>query len=394
MAKPTIQGVTQMKRVITSLDQALFKSDDHSREIGRRLFRALLRQCSYLPDDAARCYCHTSIVKRYRRYHPRPPVAPSLTVQRRLQAIKQARKTLALLERANDGYSSHLLKVLSMTYARIGKRRRQILSELHGSAIPKDEDSTACFCIPMNDEDDRLARAARTEERATLQASNRSFPSIVRSDWGPFLGDRLEALAKSQKKLGQFQSINKQIRKVIPDIPRTNDWGRPMPLKRVLNLKNKWFARILKKIQPPLAEEEWNRLRDLAIGRIPWKGPIRRRTKVASDSVFDGKDSTISAWECAETTPSLDSGQNGGKISQLLHKRPLKSNPHNITGRFMRALWTQVFVQCPKMQWDAAQNTWLVTWGDSSVHDEVVLNTSTPVDDCMFQGVNDQGKRI
>ena len=380
MAKPTIQCVAQGKKVITSLDRALFKSDDHSREIGRRLFRALLRQCSYLPDDAARCYCHTSIVKRYRRYHPRPPVTPSLTVQRRLQAIKQARKALALLERANDGYSSHLLKVLSMTYARIGKRRRQILSELHSSAIPKDEDSAASFCIPINDEDDKLARAAQIGERAALQASNQSFPSIVRSDWGPFLGDRLEALAKSQKKHGQFQSINKQIRKVVPDIPRTNDWGRPMPLKRVLNLKNKWFANILKKIQPPLGEEEWNRLRDLAIGRIPWKGPVRRRTKIASN--------------CAKTTPSLDSGQNGGQISQPRHKRPLKSNPHNITRRFMRALWTQVFVQCPKMRWDAAQNTWLVTWGDSSVHDEIVLNTSTPVDDCMFQGVNDQGKRI
>lgn len=34
------------------------------------IFRALLRQCTYLPDPAARQYMHRHIVSRFRDYHP------------------------------------------------------------------------------------------------------------------------------------------------------------------------------------------------------------------------------------------------------------------------------------------------------------------------------------
>src|SRR5437667_8780473 len=105
------------------------------------LLRALLRQCRYLPDPLARTYVAQHIMSRYHVYHPpKTPISlrgstkesvrpnnfpPSSKRQKKL--LRDARKALSTLARANDGLVKPLTKVLLHAYGRIGKRRRQLL---------------------------------------------------------------------------------------------------------------------------------------------------------------------------------------------------------------------------------------------------------------------------
>lgn len=404
MRKPGILCIG--KKVLTSLDKAVFKGNDHSRIEARHLLRALLRQCTYLPDDAARHYAHSFIIERFRRYYPRPPESVSFTIKRRSTIIKQAYKALTLLERANNGHYSHLLKVLSMTYGRIGKRRHEMLQEVillrpangdivAAQNVPKDEKALKSPCPSINFPALDSIRALQLVEPGGVQAPDR--PSTITKPHDVtelVLGERLEALAKSQRLQNKLFFVKRQIKSLKSDIPLQNRWGRPMPHKRAKNLKKRWYADILDKTQPPLPEWEWNRLRDLIRGRIPWEGTVPRRARIASDGTplhansitATNKDITIISSSCF--------GESEAQVPEVAQYRLLQSNPHKITRRFMRGLWTRIFLQSPKMERDIARKKWIVTWGDSHQHKDIAFIDNTRIDSSMFDGVDEQGRII
>ena len=310
------------------------------------LFRALLRQCSYLPDPASRKFLHKHVVSRFRDYHPSNVYSPSngngktieLMQQRRPMLIKTARKGVKYLQRANDGHQLHLGKVLSLTYGRIGTRRHALLKSLKIPDIPVDQEA--------------VERLNDPREQNVPQPSK-----------------QLMALIRSQAKRRVLYFDRPSHPAIAPNIPEKNNWGRPMPVKRVRNMKRRWYALALDKIMPPLPEKDWHELRKLATGETPWEGPVPRR------------------------------GQDKKRVfkDDLMRYPGLLSSPHVLTPRYMRRMWARIFGQCPLMTPNEKSRTgWHVKWGDMREDMKLVLPSknhgTNPL--ALFEGVDEHGKVV
>lgn len=297
--------------------------------------------------------------------------------------MKRALKGLRFLERANDGHPVHLGKILAMTYGRVGKRRRQLVAQLMLESPPTE--STTMIC-----------------------------------DQGPVLGNQLKALVISQMNCPN-KSLKGDKLSLKPKIPEFNTWGRPIPVNRARNLKTEWYADLLDIIMPPLPEVEWDRLRGLASGLISWDGPVPRRKIVSTgvgiisvsghsepgigvgrigtlcksdDSITDNR---LVGWQDDTSSPgtrvydpisiSVESFQH----SKAEPRRRLNTNPHELTPRFMRRRWAEVFALCPTMTWDSVQSNWNVKWGFMQIKDKSA-NLGPVVFKGLFEGVDDNGK--
>jgi hypothetical protein len=309
------------------------------------LLRALLRECGYLPDSAARSYWHNHILHRYRAYCPRRKKDGSLETKpndlseaRQRDLVKKARKHLNVLIRANAGFMEPLERVLRHAYGRVGKRRHDLLGALqrlelgdvvNGSDIPKDSHAL-----------NQLAETMRTSE-STEPSAFRAF------------------VAASHASTQKQKSKKPQTHPLEPNIPLTNVWARPFPVKRKENMIRKFQAALSAKLQPPLPGDDWARLRDLAAGVIPFKGqPTRRGPEPILPCTFEGR-----------------------------HR-------NTITARFMRRMWARIFSTCPCMTCDLKTGNWKVLWGDSEKKQTVAsrLQWLSERDEAWFEGVDAQGQ--
>jgi len=319
-------------------------NDTHEKET-IHLFRALLRQCTYLPDPASRVFVEGHVVSRFRAYHPGSTLPatshrkkPSHPVeQRRLALLKTARRSLLYLQRANDGHPQHLGNILSTTYGRLGKRRHQLLKGLKTPDIPVDQAA--------------IERLSDPNSQGVPQPSQ-----------------QLLALVKSQAKRRRSPFSRSNTPTLAPQIPQKNSWGRPMPVKRVRNIKRRWYAQALDRIMPPLPEVEWERLRKLASGESPWEGHVPRRGQVGTEGYAKG----------------------------TVRGQGFRSTPHVLTPRYMRRLWAKIFAQCPLMRPNPIMRTgWEVKWGDVKGGKAMALKPKTQFNGsgfAMFEGVDESGK--
>ena len=295
--------------------------------------RHLLRECTYLPDPAARDYFRSFILSRYRAYNPKkndstefafpPKRLWILDEQRQSRLLRACRKTRSALYRASHGDKKCLEKVLLYTYGRAGKRRHDLLQPYLPPDIPSDGD------------------AVRGLMENLEKPANQQVPRI---------SSALRAIAASQKKQPQEHISRLPVRDIDPRIPKINSWGRPMPVKRVRNIKRRSYSKLLDKILPPLPRQEWERLRDLSTGRIPFGGTVKRR----------------------------------GKVSEMPENSPFQ--PHTIHSRFMRRLWSKVFVQCSTMSSDGS-GAWRVQWGNLSKELPPRIETDHNKDSFLFKGL-------
>lgn len=347
----------QQSSISSALRLATGAGEDWKTVNPRHIFRALLRQSTYLPDSAARSYFREYIIMRFRSYNPRPPVPYSITS--RLQEpsvkknlLKQARSGLAFLQRANDGHPSQLEKALAMTYGRQGRRRRELLQEFIQEPSPGHNN---------------LAHLV------TSASSKDSSPS---------LHERMRALFKSQRvQRSQKLSIPREIG-IEPVIPKTNSWGRPMPIRRARNIRKRWYAAVLQRMMPPLPEKEWVRLRDLSSGQLQWERPIPRRKKGTSN-----EDKNINySRSMASKLETLQSSK--------MRNWELKTNPHQLRPRFMRRVWAKIFELSPLMTWDEIQGRWVVQWGKLHVNQKSTVVLEEVVNTSLFDGVNEKGLRV
>ena len=195
----------------------------------------------------------------------------------------------------------------------------------------------------------------------------------LRSDPGsqgvPLPSQQLMTLVKSQaKRKIVTMSRSTTPLKIAPTIPEKNVWGRPMPVKRVRNLKRRWYAQTLDRIMPPLPEAEWNELRKLASGETRWEGPARRRSQSEADNA-------------------------GHDTSRRGRVKGLVNSPHDITPRYMRRLWTKILAQCPTMKPHAMRKSgWEVSWGEVQDTQTIALQPSGRRDFAMFEGVDERGR--
>ena len=327
------------------------------------LFRALLRQASYLPDPASRKYFHAHIRSRFRDYCPRGSRASvgsarkresgpekegskvKILPKRQTRMLAQARQELVFLKKANAGCPNSLQKVLELTYGRRGKRKHDLLINLR---IPKPS--------PMDNKD--LAKLMEALE-------SEGNPSKISARKLPLFSDKFIALVKSQMKQKHALFSKAVPKSNAPQVPETNSWGRPLPIVRIKNITKKWYAETLERLMPPLPESEWKHLEELTTGNLEW---TRRPQRVRGTG----------SWE--ESHRGLSES--------------LKRQAHELTPRYMRRMWARVFVQCPLMRWNSDRLRWDVQWGRVDEQKGLVLSTSKPLAGTAFEGVDVAGRML
>lgn len=292
--------------------------------------RALLRECTYLPDPHARAYLAQHILSRFRSYQlKKEKSVVDAALQARLQTQHQtAQSALNQLRRANQGEREPLMKALLLSYGRTGKLRWELMRPL----------------LPAEGQDGKGACKPRTANSKS-EDGEKPLPSLT---------PQLHALLLSHARADPptLTRLNPQVKRLVPDVPELNSWLRPMPQSRVRNLTKRWYRGLLERVLPPLPKEEWERLRKLAQGQLEEGTIAQRRSR------------QVAAFDRRGASTELKAIITGGRV-------PVDSSPkdiHRITPRFMRKLWVQVFKQCPMMEWDGDARRWIVVWGEHALN--------------------------
>lgn len=318
----------------------------------RHLLRSLLRETTYFPDVAARQHLTHQIVSRFQDYAPgSKPVR--VIAERRDERMKEARKKLAQLRRANAGELKILTKLLLLAYGRKGKRRHELMECLINSDHAQGDDGKREGAEPLlpsvetevvnTNGQDTVTEGITSPEKLTLRA--------------PELTDKLKTLLRSQMhasppELTRTNPKSKAHSMLRPAIPELNTWLRSMPQKRVVNIKEKWYAEMLDRVLPPLPIQEWEQLRDIATGQKAFTGPIPRRTPCSTTDITQVMvEDDISAILRPLQTPP---------------REPIP-HPHRFSGRGIQRCWGMVFAQCPHMSYESTIDRWKVEWGSSAL---------------------------
>lgn len=286
-----------------------------------------------------------------------------------MQKESEARESLTLLRRANEGERSRLLRVMLMAYGRTGRRRHELMAPLLwmrakdavGITV-KDEDVDGASLTDgeggsVDNDNQKLAtdrRGQNTVENCPPVPSDKDA-QLMKESRELDLPPQLRALVISQIKTAPPSLTRPNPRRVQPSIPDFNSWHRPMPQSRIKNLKKKHYRQLIDRILPPLPSEEWYQLRELASGRIRVKHAPQRRTPAGQ-----GKKVTSSQLPDSALAAVVKYGKAPKKMFEQ-HKG------HAITSRFMRRLYAELFRQCPLMELSADNTEWIIRSGDKEL---------------------------
>ncbi|KAL8799907.1 MAG: hypothetical protein Q9200_007414 [Gallowayella weberi] len=249
-----------------------------------------------------------------------------------------------------------------MTYGRVGKRRRLLISKLQAPDFLVDDASVAAFSAQMSQ----------------TRKTQRELP----------LTDEFAALLKSQAKQDSTRLDRPPLRQLAPRVPSVNGWERKFPEKRRANVIRAWYAKTLDRLMPPLEADEWERLQGLAVGTIRWDGPVPRRrlgttnTKVPLDAI---------SRVAIDDLPHRLTSSTERVVGKEPHPETI-SRPRELTPRFMRRLWATVFEKCPRLDWNNEWKKWDVTWGRVQKQLEIVLDTKKGVPLHLLDGVDEHGE--
>ena len=316
----------------------------------RHILRTILRECTYLPDSVAAEYIKQHALSRLRVNSYKAWKNRELFEEQNKTRRQEARQAISTLQRANEGERKCLLKILHTTYGRLGKRRHELLRPLlsvkgqqEALNAASDLDSTALDDNKAIDEQDRTL----TEE---MPVEFTKLTPTTPLDLTP----QLRTLLKSQIRVKPPSTNRKSNpRRIEPIIPEQNSWLRPTPQNVIRNARKKHYAHLLDHVQPPLPTEEWERLRDLASGKLPPEVPPPRRKRAL---VLDMEADAVEETEGS----ALELVARYGKVPR---KAFGNRDANRITPRMMQRLYAEVFSSCPVMEWDHAREEWKVTWG-------------------------------
>ncbi|GFG24794.1 hypothetical protein IFM61606_04714 [Aspergillus udagawae] len=320
----------------------------------RHLFRALLRECTYLPDPIARSYMHDYVVRRFRRYSDRSQSKLQDDIRRQHLLRKTATQKLSLLKRANEGYSRPLEKVLRLSYGRNGKKRRDLLGVFIVPEVPPD---------------------------ALAVEGILKGPSMFEDDWKP--PTIVLDLLKSQLRNGVISQLTDRsvVKTLEPPIPKENSWGKPVAKSRQRNIRKKWYYAVLDSLLPPLPDAELDTLRDLISGRIPWTPPKRRKAVgVPLDSPRQTSLDVAFLTEGPKKGPTFRDFVNG--------------RPHQITRRFMQRLWRRIYCMVPRLEWDEKNQKHYFKWESVKLFPQISTVVEHDQVPSLFQKVDVNGRLI
>jgi hypothetical protein len=289
---------------------------------------------------------------------------------RLLRKQHEAKLALGKLIRANQGERDCLLRVLLMVHGRIGKRRHELMQPLlpvkevtpdtavegEESISPEPDEKLGGQNEEATDFEEYTSTEIPTNTRSRKRMLGQSDGRRHRLDLTP----QLRALLVSQMRTAPPTLTRSNPRRIDPHIPDLNSWLRPMPQKRIKNMKLKHYAQLLSRVLPPVPVEEWERLRDLASG----KSAIEHLPARRSSPSIEGKNGKASSDEDA-----LEMVVMRGKVSKKAFEN---RNAHTLSPRFMRRLYAEVFGQCPVMELENSTGRWNVRWGGQALHESSV----------------------
>lgn len=292
----------------------------HPPDLWRHLFRALLRESSYLPDPIARGYIHDHVVHRFRRYAEKPRSDQQNNILWLSARRKSAVKGLSTLRRANEGYSKPLEKILRLSYGRIGKRRRQLLATMIAPEVPADN-------LAVVD----LVKG----------------PAMFEDGWQP--PALVVELLKSQESHSGISRLGVRhlVKSFEPPIPAQDIWRRTVAPSRRRNIRKRWYSNVLNSLYPPLPDAELSILEGLISGTVPWQP--RRRTALGSPSP-----------STEGLTRFLADGPQKGHTFRIYASG--RGRPHRIARRFMRRLWRRISTLVPRISWNEDTRKHRIVW--------------------------------
>lgn len=294
------------------------------------IYRALLRECTYLPLPQCRSSIKSYVTTSFRRWMPKYNVPRTNTgreidFSKQVHLLRRGRKFLSTLQRANEGYTAPLEKVLRMTYGRIGPRRYTLLNKFTCPPAAADESKPSDSPLSSSSQESETVPPSSSSQ----EPSSRKVDPHDTTKYTP--PPRLEALLTSQA--GQQHTFERAGRR-IPKVrlrfspSATNIWGDPLPRCRYKNLKHGWYNSNLKAALPPLPEPEYKQLQDLVTGAIKMPDTIPRRPKASQSKDDKQQDSLV-----ADSSLVLTGPQPGPRMKDFRNGRP-----HNITPRLLRHL--------------------------------------------------------
>jgi hypothetical protein len=309
------------------------------------LYRQLLREASYLPP-IARPYIDEQIKTSFRRHREHD----ELNAKR----MREGKHHLRVLRAANSGDLPRMRRVLLRAFGRVGRRRRQLMSELLKKSPPTNTEELAQFTAHIT------SLAAEGRERDWLDAWN---------------VEKLRVLLKSQQMTDPLDSPKASLSRasIHPEkaVPTENSWG--LPLAKVTartKLRNAWKT-VADKCLPPLPKEEWRALGDIAEGVVQqrWLPPPRRPVAQALSP-----QPPIHTWEWQKyaVKPVVVVDRPASRRNKLLTGAvddntptgdPEPINCHIYTPRLWRRLLGSIWQLTPVMEPKPDGKGWDITWG-------------------------------
>lgn len=289
------------------------------------------------------------------RYHSRE----------RIRKVWQASRQL---ERAGQGSSADLQKVLFLTYGRSGKRRRELVQRV----LEPDEDGFPADQAALEELIQKQSEGEEPRHKDNL---------------------KLKALMHSQRFHQPLETRGAKLKKVSPTIPKTNIWGRTLPLKLQASIKQRYWADALEKLLPPVPRYEWDRLRDLATGAIPIEDPPLRRRRPVQEPPNTAilEYFTIPTNRHRSEIEGIEIGED--YVTTSLEKSNHKKGFNILTPRFMRRMYATIWSMTPTMSQDENTKEWTTKWGGarSAAHTGQVTAPSA-IDMELFEGADEQVK--
>ncbi|KAF2744381.1 hypothetical protein M011DRAFT_408633 [Sporormia fimetaria CBS 119925] len=363
------------------------------------LFRALLREASYLPDATLRSHFHRHIVNRFKAYQPTHNATATaertyrrsgykrryidIIDARTSEAQKRAKKGLNHLRSANAGNRRDLQKLMLFAYGRIGRRKYILLDDLmKPDPEAKGAEDPGPSPLQKHYYSDRPNLRFFDAPKDKIHPG-RKVANEVSIDFLPRYS-RLKAALKGQAQ--RNVSLGPPLRRVSIIIDKYNVWQRPMPIKRARNDVNRWYKDTMTKLLPPLPNYEWDELHALASGAAKWLGPVARRTPARTlQPIIDNP--IARSKTVIDVGLALDKPAKADRLPDP--RRPMRDQ---VSPRFMRRLYAYVLQYCCKLEYDEKRRSWVTHWATLNATPPPVY--SKPVDAGLFEGVDAQGKVI
>ena len=328
-----------------------------------QVYRHLLRAASYLPDPAARTYLHSYVRRRFRAAKSNDETQQrDLALDKRnlLKAQQNARN----IWRAANGDPSRLSRVLFLTYGRSGKRRRVLVDDLlrrQESTLPMDH--TALQRLIEEKKHARGVTKGTSEKEVAEESARSTNPRSLPRNL-PHPTSKLGVFIDSQISKHPRFSPRSTLRVRRPTLPKTGARCKPLALRRQRNIVRKWWAETLDRLLPPVTMDEWERLRDLATGKLPVEKSFARRSRPLENIRITEDEALLKFL----TAPARLTGMKGELVIDTekgLLAIQEKDEPviRTQSARSMRRLYHSIWALTPTMEFDQDIKKWKVKWG-------------------------------